>query len=384
MSKSLGNGIDPLVVVERYGADALRWTVVAGMGLGADLLLDHADLDKAFAPGRNFATKLWNIGRFLLASVGEDAVLRVEHIPSGELKRSDCWILGNLNIALGECNEALGKARPTGAAWRLDERFEGLRLDAYAESARRFVWNELADWYVESVKPRILAGGRDGEVARSVLAHAFDQALRLLHPIMPFITEELSQRLPGRPAGAFVATAPWPGKQSVPPRGAEFELVVSSVNAIRSLRNAAGIAPGVRVKAHLIPTLRAESRPDVIDPGVRATLDEEAALIGALARAEVTVVDSLDAKGLREFCGSHEVDLPVANLPADLRERECKKARAESEALAKQLASLTSRLGNESFTSRAKPEVVAAERQKEREWTDKLAQLRAKVETLCG
>ncbi|MBI2796301.1 MAG: valine--tRNA ligase [Gemmatimonadetes bacterium] len=384
MSKSLGNGIDPLEVVEQFGADALRWTVIAGMGLGADVLLDHADLGKAFAPGRNFATKLWNIGRFLLASVGEEAVLRVDDIPSRQLKRSDKWILDCLNVAIGQCNAALGHARPQGPAWPMEQRFEGLRLDAYAESARRFVWNELADWYVEAVKPRILAGGVDGQVARSVLAHAFDQALRLLHPIMPFITEELSQRLPGRPAGEFVATAGWPRLVSITPGAADFELVMSSVDAIRSLRNAAGIAPGVRVKAFLIPTLRAEGFPDQLDPSVTTTLTDEAALIGALARADVSVVPSLAVRGLREFCGTHEVDLPVSNLPAELRERECRKARAESEALAKQLASLTARLGNESFTSRAKPEVVAAERQKEREWTEKLAQLRAKVGTLCG
>ena len=384
MSKSLGNGIDPLVVVEKFGADALRWTVVSGMGLGADLLLDHADLEKAFAPGRNFATKLWNIGRFLLASVGDEAVLRVDDIPGNELQRADLWILARFNTALRECNAALGPSRPEGTAWPVAQRYEGLRLDAYAESARRFVWNELADWYVEAVKPRILAGGRDGLLARSVLAHCFDQALRLLHPVMPFITEALAQRLPGRPAGEFVATAAWPTTISIVAGAADFEIVVASVSAIRSLRNAAGIAPGVRVKANLIPTQRSALFPDRSDPGVSTTLNEERELIGALARADVTVVDSLAVKGLREFCGTHEVDLPITNLPAELRERECAKARTESEGLAKQLAALTARLGNESFTSRAKAEVVAAERQKERDWAEKLAQLRDKVDMLCG
>ena len=107
-------------------------------------------------------------------------------------------------------------------------------------------------------------------------------------------------------------------------------------------------------------------------------------LIGALARADVTVVDSLAVRGLREFCGTHDVDLPVTNLPAEARERECKKARTESEQLARQLTSLTARLANESFLARAKPDVVEAERKKETEWTAKLAQLEVKVGALCG
>ena len=384
MSKSLGNGIDPLEVVEKFGADALRWTVIAGMGLGVDVRLDHADLDKAFAPGRNFATKLWNIGRFLLTSVGTDAVRRVADIPGAAFSRADWWILGRMNIAIGECNAALGRARPDGGAWPEAERSTGLRLNDYAEAARRFVWNELADWYVEAAKPRIIAGGEGREVARAVLTHVFDQALRLLHPIMPFITEELSQRLPGRPAGEFLATATWPTKESVLRGGADFALVQSSVEAIRSLRAAAGIPPGQRVTVHIIPTLPSPLFPDRIDPAVSSTLREEAALIGALARADVTVVDSLAVRGLREFCGTHDVDLPVANLPAEARERECKKARTESEQLARQLTSLTARLSNESFLARAKPDVVEAERKKETEWTAKLAQLEVKVGALCG
>ena len=210
MSKSLGNGIDPLDVVERYGADALRWTVIQGMGLGVDVMLDPNDLDKSFAPGRNFATKLWNIGRFILLQVGHEAVTALERIPPKDLALADRWILDRLDAAIAECDAALGPARPKGAAWPVAERQLGLRLDAYAESARRFVWNELADWYVEAVKARLAIPGADREVARAVLVHCFDRALRLLHPIMPFVTEALWQRLPGAVAGKFLTTASWP------------------------------------------------------------------------------------------------------------------------------------------------------------------------------
>jgi valyl-tRNA synthetase len=199
MSKSLGNGIDPLDVVQLYGADALRWTLIAGMGMGADVVLDPRDLDKSFAAGRNFATKLWNIGRFLLTNVGTAAVQPIASIDAGRLTRADRWVLDRLDAAVRECDAALGPARPDGGVWPERQRAAGLRLNEFAEVGRRFVWTELADWYLESTKGRLGpdADPADREVARAVLTHAFDSALRLLHPIVPFITEALWQRLPG-------------------------------------------------------------------------------------------------------------------------------------------------------------------------------------------
>src|SRR6266550_3771316 len=123
MSKSLGNGIDPLDVVSSYGADALRYTVIAGMGMGADLMLDHRDLERSFAPGRNFATKLWNIGRFLLANVGTAPVKSVDELRDNELTLADRWILGRLNATILEADSALGPARPAKRAWRPEERY---------------------------------------------------------------------------------------------------------------------------------------------------------------------------------------------------------------------------------------------------------------------
>ena len=168
MSKSLGNGIDPLDVVNLYGADALRWTVIAGMGIGADLLLDHENIEQSFSTGRNFATKLWNIGRFLLLQVGTDPVREFASLSDAELTSVDRWILDRLDRGITDCDAALGPARPTGATWTEQERTAGMRLDAYAEAARRFVWNDLADWFVEACKARLLQPGADREVARAV------------------------------------------------------------------------------------------------------------------------------------------------------------------------------------------------------------------------
>src|SRR5205823_3804678 len=112
MSKSLGNGIDPLEVVKLYGADALRWTMVAGMGMGADVILDPKDLEKSFATGRNFATKLWNIGRFILGAVGDEKVQSIGSLDPKKLTRADRWILARLDDAVGECDLALGPIAP--------------------------------------------------------------------------------------------------------------------------------------------------------------------------------------------------------------------------------------------------------------------------------
>ncbi|HEU4563295.1 MAG TPA: valine--tRNA ligase, partial [Gemmatimonadaceae bacterium] len=238
MSKSLGNGIDPLDVVRLFGADALRYTVISGMGMGADLILDPNDLEKSFTPGRNFATKLWNIGRFLLGNLGAEPVPALADIDASRLTRADAWILDRLNAAIAECDEALGPARPDGAAWRDDQRFAGLRLNEYVEAARRFAWSELADWYVETTKARLAPDAPDRDVARAVLLHVFDAALRLLHPVVPFITETLWQRLPGRAEGELLARAAWPrpaGDHAA--RAREFGAVQEAVMSIRQLRS---------------------------------------------------------------------------------------------------------------------------------------------------
>ena len=248
MSKSLGNGIDPLDVVELYGADALRYTLVSGMGLGADVILDPADLDKSFATGSNFATKLWNIGRFLLNNVGTEPVRRLRGHPSR--RSSGAPTRGSSIGSTSRCANAtarIGPLKPTRDAWQREELNAGLRLNEYAETARRFVWNELADWYLEAIKTRLLTPGEDQQVARAVLVHVFDQALRLLHPIVPFVTEAIWQKLPGTWTVPSSPLATWPtaspANQASVGAG-EFELIQQIVEAMRRVRSEYGVAAG--------------------------------------------------------------------------------------------------------------------------------------------
>ena len=379
MSKSLGNGIDPLDVVAKYGADALRYTVIAGMGMGADLMLDPLNLERSFAPGRNFATKLWNIGRFLLANVGTSPVRSIDELRDNELTLADRWILGRLNATILEADAALGPARPAKGKWRPEERYSGLRLSEYAEAARRFVWNDVADWYLETTKGRIGASGSDSEVARAVLTHVFDYALRLLHPIMPFITETLWQRLPFPVATErceFLAIAPWP----IPyPRSkdersemARFDLVREAVSAVRQIRSDYAIPPGKSMD--VIVQSRANG----------ALFIEHAPLIGRLSRSAVKVDGQSAGAGAAHsvLADGSEVIVPLGGL-VDLT-KECGKLRSELEQLEVQLESLSKRLRNEGFTSRAPANVVAAERTKEEEWIKRREQLAEKVKALCG
>src|SRR5213595_4161334 len=188
MSKSLGNGIDPLDVVRLYGADALRWTLIAGGSLGADVIVDPNDLETTFAPGRNFANKLWNIGQFVLGQL-PTAVPAIESIDRRSLTLADRWILSRAQATVREATAAL----------------EQFRLDEAAKRCFEFAWNELADWYVEAVKPRL-----DDPAAKAVLAYCLDLSLRLLHPVVPFITEELWQKLPDRKPEELLTSARWP------------------------------------------------------------------------------------------------------------------------------------------------------------------------------
>src|SRR5712691_656473 len=259
MSKSLGNGIDPIDVVKLYGADALRWTVIGGGSLGADVILDPNDLETTFAPGRNFANKLWNIGRFILAQLPE-RVQPIETFDPAGLHLADRWILMRANDAVQVATSYLDQ----------------FKLDEAAKRCYDFVWGELADWYVEAVKPRLAAAsgaataaepggppaGAARDAAQAVLAHCFDTALRLLHPVVPFITEELWQKLPGRAEQELLVTAHWPARRvdlEDPDAELQFERVKQAIEKIRSIRADYRIPPKARLRAAIV--IRGSDRP---------------------------------------------------------------------------------------------------------------------------
>src|SRR5256712_75221 len=344
MSKSLGNGIDPLDVVRLYGADALRWTLIAGSSLGADVILDPSDLETTFAPGRNFANKLWNIGRFILAQLPED-VESIDKLNLSALALADRWILTRAYATIVAATEQL----------------ETFRLDEAAKACFEFAWKDLADWYVEAVKPRLAAG--DAAAAQAVLAFCFDTVLRLLHPVVPFITEDLWQRLPGRRPEELLVTAAWP---TVPPQllkleaAFEFTRVQEAISKIRMIRAEYRIAPKIRLAASIKP------RTDLI----RAAFEGERESIVRLAQ-----LSDLDLDVGFGGAGAHAVladgsEVFVALADAIDVRQECRRLSSELTRLEQQLSGLAAKLTNQNFVARAPAEVVAQEREKERALRD--------------
>jgi len=373
MSKSLGNGIDPLEVVAKFGADALRWTMIAGMGMGVDVLLDPEDLEKSFAPGRNFATKLWNIGRFLLMQVGGEPVQPLASLDRSKFRSADHWIINRLADAVADCDAALGPARPQGATWPENQRQAGMRLDAHAEAARRFLWNDLADWYVEASKTRLAEPGADRELTRALLVHCFDQGLRLLHPIMPFITETLWQKLPDHVDGTWLVTAKWPVPPTRSDAAHEFEVVKDVITAVRQIRNDYVLPPTQPLTAHLAGNAAAAA----LAVAERAFIHRmcRADLAGDGAAPSGAAAHALLADGL-------EVVIPLEGIVDVAKERG--KLETELVGLEKQLGALRGRLGNKGFTDKAPAQVVDAERAKEREWSARSEQLRTKIRAMGG
>ena len=357
MSKSLGNGIDPLDVVRLYGADALRWTAIAGVSLGSDLILDPNDLATTFAPGRNFANKLWNIGRFILAQLPE-RVPWLEELDVAQLPLADRWILSRAQRAIQEATASL----------------EQFRLDEAAKRCFDFVWKDLADWYVEAVKPRLAAAS--GAATAAVLAYCFDTALRLLHPVVPFITEELWQKLPGREADELLAVAAWPqARETLLDADAEarFAIVQDAISAIRNIRAEYHVSPKTQVG--VVVTGRT--------PEARRAFEGERETITRLAQIRALRLDGRRASD----AGAHAVladgsDVFVALVGAIDVQQECRRLTGELTRLDQQLAGLTGKLTNQQFVARAPAEVVAKEREKERAWRDQRQGLADKLKSL--
>jgi len=354
MSKSLGNGIDPLEVIDRYGADALRYTVVSGMAVGTDLILDPADLDVSFAPGRNFANKLWNIGRFLLGHL-EAGAAPLASVPASELTLADRWILARAEATVREATL----------------QYERFRLNDAAAAIYHFLWSDLADWYLEQVKPRLYGTTPGGETARAVAAHVFDIALRLLHPVMPFITEALWQRLPGSAADSSISIAAWP----TPSDGRaddtaieEFGAVQAIIGAVRALRAEYAVAPG-----HSVSVTISDASP-VAERAIAA----EADTIRRLAKVESLTLGAAPAEpgGTVVLEDRTTVFVPLGDL-VDLA-KECARLGGEVEKLDSLVAAQEAKLGNAQFTDRAPAAIVEKEREKLVAWRAQADALRAK------
>lgn len=350
MSKSLGNGIDPLEVIDQYGADALRFTLVTGTSPGNDTRFS----DKRVENNRNFCNKLWNASRFVLMNLPED--FQNASIDSAKLRSEDRWILTR------------GDKTVSDVARKIEKYDIGLA----AEAIHDFVWDEYCDWYIEMVKPRLYGEDvRDRETVYAVLLDVLEKILKMLHPFMPFITEEIYSFLPGE-KGKLVASD-WP-QSGVYAFKEDVEKISALREAIRGIRNAKAemdIEPHRKSKLFVLSS----------DADRRALYDESRGHLANLANiTDVSFAenrDEVEEDVISVVVEKAELFLPMKDLvdyakEAERLEREVEKTQSEIERAEKKLA-------NENFVNKAKAEVVEAEREKLATYTENLANLNERL-----
>ncbi len=374
ISKSMPDAwkYDPLYLIDEYGTDALRYMLTTSSTPGNDMNLDSRRLSSA----RNFANKIWQATRFILMNLGDEAPLTLNEIEGDLVARNrlalpDRWILSRIN-------------RLTGEVFRLIESYQ------YGEAGRQirdFLWDEFCDWYIEATKVRLYAASAEASAAAAgaaegkattlaVLVTVLEQAMRLLHPFMPFVTEAIWQALPQAiKQGDALIVAPWPMANNAwldDETEAQMGVVMDMVRGIRNVRSQYNVAPGRRVAA------------TVAAAGMAAALAENRDVLVSLARldaAKVTIVDSCEplAQSASVVVGDVVTYLPLAGM-VDLA--------AERTRLGKELANLTRRIaGSEKqlagpFAQRAPAEVVQRERDKLADMKVEAEQVREQIEKL--
>jgi valyl-tRNA synthetase len=350
MTKSLGNVVDPIAVLDRYGTDALRFVLATGGAPGNDMRIS----DERLEGGRNFANKLWNAARFVISSLGEAVVEPPSLAQREAMPLEDRWIMSRLHRTAAAVEKLLGDFQAGEAGRQLHD----------------FFWGEFCDWYIEMAKVRLKA---DDASPLPVLAHVLDATLRLLHPFMPFVTEEVWQylrpHLPSPEAQALIV-ARWP---QVDERwyNAEAEgeagLVLDIIRAVRNIRAEHDVEPGRFVEAYVVAA-----------PAGSRAAEASRAAIEALARTRpLHIVEEAGAapkeQAIAAVLQGAEVVLPVAGL-VDI-DAERTRLRGQTTEAQAEVERLTAKLANEQFRSRAPQEVVAKEE-------GKLAAARSRLEGL--
>ena len=362
MSKTRGNTLDPLELIDQYGTDALRFALTTGTAPGNDLRITEGKLDSA----RNFANKIWNAARYVMTSLGSGSGLTGwSALPALE-HREDRWIVSLLDRVTAEVNQSL-------------ETFE---LGEAQQKLYEFVWNDFCDWYIEMAKIRLRSGV--GPSPLPVLAHVLERTLRLLHPFMPFITEEIWQnlllRLPEEgDLPESIMVAPYPQADNLRQDGRAEEEVNLVIQAIRAVRN-------TRAQLHIPAGQRLEAMVEA--NGMQSTIEEEAEVIRALSRVEpLRIVSSNSAeqghpRGITLVVYPLVVRLPLEGV-VDLASEE-KRLRSELEGALKNLQRVETLVSNPDFRAKARPEVVENEEERLRSLTEQTQRLEEILAQLSG
>ena len=354
MSKSLGNGIDPLEIIDQYGADALRFTLVTGNAPGNDMRFYMERVEAS----RNFANKIWNASRFIMMNI-EKAEVPADMKPE-ELTAADKWILSKVNTLAQDVTVNMDK-------------FE---LGIAVQKLYDFIWEEFCDWYIEMVKPRLYSEeDKTKAAALWTLKTVLVNALKLLHPYMPFITEEIFRNLTGEESIMISAWPEYKEAWSFAEEEGSVELIKEAVRAIRNTRSSMNVPPSKKAKVYVV----SESE------RVRAVFEGSRSFFAALAYASEVCVQA-DKAGIGEDAVSAlipqaAVYMPFAEL-VDL-EKELERLKKEEERLTKELARVNGMLNNEKFMSKAPQSKIDEEKEKLAKYTQMMAQVKEHLAALA-
>ena len=352
MSKSLGNGIDPLEIIDKYGADALRFALATGNSPGNDMRFSDDRIESA----RNFNNKVWNAARFVLMNLDIDEI----SLPAADkLEMEDKWILSKFNTLAGEVNDNLGK----------------YELGVALSKLYDFVWDIFCDWYIELLKPRFAEKGSESNlVAQNVIAYVLDGILKLLHPFVPFITEEIWQSIPhkaGEPESIMIADYPtYTESLDFPEDEIGMSKLIDVIRAIRTRRQEMNVPPSRKAALHIVTAAK-----DVFGEKVNKFFEK-------LASASTTeYVDSYSDDGAVQIVtDSATVYIPLADMIDLDKERE--RLQKEKAKVEEDISRAEKKLGNEGFVAKAPAAVIEGEREKLRKLKDTLASLAKAIEKL--
>ncbi|MGG6996569.1 UNVERIFIED_CONTAM: valine--tRNA ligase [Limosilactobacillus fermentum] len=353
MSKSLGNGIDPMDVVEKYGVDALRWFLVTGSTPGQDIRFSYKKMDASW----NFINKIWNASRYVIMNLGDMPAPQLPDQSKWDL--ADRWILSRLNTTVKD----------------VTAKFEKFEFGEAGRDLYNFIWNDFCDWYIEMTKEKLTNGtDEEKDATKNILGYVLDQTLKLIHPIMPFVTEKLWQAMPHDGQSIMVADYPVEHAELANQKAeGEMEDLIELIKAVRNIRNQAGAPMSSPVKMMI----------KVDDQAHAAVFNENRDYLDRFCHpSDLTIATEVDVPKLAMsgILAGATVYIPMAEL-VDLDEE---RARMEKEItkLEKEAARSTKKLGNEKFVNSAPEQVVAKERAKAEEWQQKLASAKERLASL--
>ena len=347
MSKSLGNGIDPLVIIDQYGADALRFMLATGNAPGNDMRF----IEDKVKSSRNFANKIWNAARFIMMNLPDD--FKADKLPEN-LNVEDKWVISKFNTLAKEVNDNLDK-------------FE---LGVAVSKLYDFIWDIYCDWYIELTKPRIAAGGETEATAQAVLVWVMKGMLKMLHPFMPYITEEIWQALVNDGTAIMVQDYPvYDEKLEFADEEATFEKIIAGIKSIRNCRGEMNVPPSVKAKLYI-----ETAQPEVFSQGVmffeRLASASEVIITDKCEEKDCAAAVTDSARFFIPLAGIIDVDKELARLDKDRKNAQ------------KDIDFLSKKLSNQGFLAKAPEQLIEAEKAKLAKAEEKMSKIMESISAL--